>query len=120
MLIGALLGGCTSLPAKQHTGIYTIEVAGTNSMIPAIHEGELISITPCDYSRLHAGMVVAYQRASGATMIHRLIRSETFGWVAKGDHNQNYDHLTASMAELVTPENFIGIWIDSRDKRTWP
>ena len=122
LLAAALLGGCQSAPVAQahpQAGYFS-KVSYTGSMYPALKGGETIYVTPCAFDRLKTGMIVVYVNHSGLRYIHRLQLLKRDGWTVKGDANRAADYLVPGMDELVTPENFVGIWIDGRDKRTYP
>ena len=122
VLAAALLGGCQSAPTLQahpQAPFYST-VAFTGSMRPTLWGGEKVLIIPQDYAKLHAGQIVVYINFRGVQVIHRLVRQKPDGWTVKGDFNGAADYVVPGVDDLVTPENFVGIWIDSRDRRTWP
>ena len=73
------------------------------SMAPVYGDGSVLVTRPIDYRQLRAGMTVVYVSIEGHRVAHRLIRLEDHGWRAQGINNDTPD------AELVTPENLVGV-----------
>jgi len=72
-------------------------------MNPVYGENTMLVVHPIEYAQLQVGMTVVYQSRTGHRVAHQLIAKEKGGWRAQGLNNANQD------AELVTPENLIGV-----------
>lgn len=91
-----------SLIASRGEGRQAL-VGGGASMNPVYGENTMLVVHPIEYSQLKVGMTVVYLSKSGHRIAHQLISKESAGWRAQGINNANQD------AELVTPENLIGV-----------
>jgi len=78
-------------------------VGGGASMNPVYGENTMLVVHPIAYQDLKVGMTVVYLSKAGHRVAHQLIAKERGGWRAQGINNANQD------AELVTPENLIGV-----------
>lgn len=80
-------------------------VIATNSMLPAIHAGDVVVIEPPKPGHLQVGDVVSY-RLEGHIIVHRVKEVTTMGdqqrFIFKGDNNDSPDALS------VTPEQILG------------
>lgn len=72
-------------------------------MNPVYGENTMLVVHPIAYQDLKVGMTVVYLSKAGHRVAHQLISKERGGWRAQGINNANQD------AELVTPENLIGV-----------
>ena len=90
------------LLAARESGRDVLVGAG-ESMAPVYGDGSVLVIRPVPYEQLRAGMTVVYLNSEGRRIAHRLWRQETKGWRARGLNNTEPD------AELVTPQNLVGV-----------
>jgi signal peptidase I len=59
--------------------------AAGDSMYPAIRDGELVGIVPCDVSRVRRGDIVLAATTRGLTL-HRIVRISSGGIITRGDN----------------------------------
>ncbi len=90
------------LLAARESGRDVLVGAG-ESMAPVYGDGSVLVIRPVPYEQLRAGMTVVYLNREGRRVAHRLWRQEAKGWRARGLNNTEPD------AELVTPQNLLGV-----------
>lgn len=90
------------LLASMAPGRLTVIGAGP-SMLPVYGENTVLVLQKIEFSDLTAGMDVAYRKASGAIVLHRLVAKEGSGWRAMGLNNPVED------PERVMSHNLLGI-----------
>lgn len=88
--------------AARGEGRASLAGAG-ESMNPVYGDNTMLVVTPIAYEKLQAGMTVVYINKQGRRVAHQLIGKEKQGWRAQGLNNEVAD------AELVTPENLVGV-----------
>ena len=66
-----------------------------DSMHPAIRDGEMIDIVPCDASSLRRGDIVLAAMTRGMTL-HRIVRITSEGIITRGDNATDDDGIIAS------------------------
>jgi hypothetical protein len=75
-------------------GVSSRFVARGGSMSPWIRDGDLVTVTGGCQARL--GDVAAFRRGgSGRMTVHRLVRRESQGWIARGDRLERADGIVA-------------------------
>jgi hypothetical protein len=90
------------LLAALAPGRLTVIGAGP-SMLPVYGENTVLVLQKIDFEDLVAGMDVAYRKASGAIVLHRLVAKDGHGWRASGLNNPVED------PERVMSHNLLGI-----------
>lgn len=83
-------------------GRLTVIGAGP-SMLPVYGENTVLVLQKIDFEELVAGMDVAYRKANGGIVLHRLVARDGRGWRAMGLNNPEED------PERVTSYNLLGI-----------
>ena len=78
-------------------------VGGGGSMKPVYGDNTMLVVAPITFADLQAGMTVVYTNRLGRRVAHQLLSPTRRGWRVQGLNNQAED------AELVTPENLIGV-----------
>lgn len=78
-------------------------VGGGDSMKPIYGDNTMLVVTPINYADLQEGMTVVYTNRHGRRVAHQLLSPTRSGWRVQGLNNEAED------AELVTPENLIGV-----------
>ncbi len=76
---------------------------GGESMAPIYGENTTLVITPIEFDKLEADMVVAYRGKDGRRIVHRLAYRQGDRWFARGDNNSELD------PEPVTRDNLLGV-----------
>jgi signal peptidase I len=105
-------GGFLGLPGAQLQGILDAALsrgapvrfqARGFSMHPAIHDLDVVTVSPLPTRGLRAGDVIAFrQPASGALVLHRILRAGPEGLLVRGDNLPSPDG-------LVPPADVIGL-----------
>ena len=72
-------------------------------MKPVYGDNTMLVVAPIAFADLQAGMTVVYTNRLGRRVAHQLLSPTRRGWRVQGLNNQAED------AELVTPENLIGV-----------
>lgn len=82
-----------------------IRVEQTGSMAPALNPGDLVLVAQTPIDAIRTGDVIGVQAASGAVIVHRVERLESFGGslrvTTKGDANPTSESWTISRGESV-------------------
>jgi hypothetical protein len=81
----------------------TALIGGGQSMNPVYGDNTMLVTVPVAFADLKAGMTVVYLNRANRRVAHVLIAKEAKGWRAQGLNNPEAD------AELVTPDNLIGV-----------
>lgn len=100
-----------ALAMATKASAFTVEVTGTNSMLPTLHKGQRVECQMfIPYSYLKAGDIVVFKSVffRGGLIIHRLVRFQqagflhAAGWITKGDNNDKTD------PGLLIESNYVG------------
>lgn len=77
------------------------------SMEPLYATNTAIVIQSIDYEHIKKGMTVVYRKSSGLRVCHSVVGETTGGYLVQGVNNDVED------AELITPDNFIGVIVQA-------
>lgn len=73
------------------------------SMEPLYAPNTAVVVQEIDYNKLKKGMTVVYLKSNGRRVAHSIVGETRGGFLVQGINNDEED------AELVTPDNFIGV-----------
>lgn len=77
------------------------------SMEPLYATNTAIVIQQIDYEHIKKGMTVVYRKSTGVRVCHSVVGETTGGYLVQGVNNDVED------AELVTPDNFMGVIVEA-------
>ena len=77
------------------------------SMEPLYATNTAIVIQQIDYEHIKKGMTVVYLKSTGVRVCHSVVGETTGGYLVQGVNNDVED------AELVTPDNFMGVIVEA-------
>lgn len=77
------------------------------SMEPLYATNTAIVVQEIDYEHIKKGMTVVYLKSTGVRVCHSVVGETTGGYLVQGVNNDEED------AELVTPDNFIGVIVQA-------
>ncbi len=77
------------------------------SMEPLYATDTAIVVQEIDYEHIRKGMTVVYLKSTGVRVCHSVVGETKGGYLVQGVSNDEED------AELVTPENFIGVIVQA-------
>jgi hypothetical protein len=77
------------------------------SMEPLYATNTAVVVQAADYEHLKKGMTVVYLKSTGVRVCHTIVDETRGGYLVQGVNNDEED------AELVTPDNFIGVVIQA-------
>lgn len=77
------------------------------SMEPLYATNTAIVVQPIDYEHIKKGMTVVYLKSNGVRVCHSVVGETTGGYLVQGVNNDIED------AELITPDNFIGVIVQA-------
>ena len=77
------------------------------SMEPLYVTNTAVVVQEMDYEHLKKGMTVVYLKSTGVRVCHTIVGETTGGYLVQGVNNDEED------AELVTPDNFIGVVVQA-------
>ena len=76
-------------------------------MEPLYATNTAIVVQEIDYEHIKKGMTVVYLKSTGVRVCHSVVGETTGGYLVQGVNNDEED------AELVTPDNFIGVIVQA-------
>ena len=77
------------------------------SMQPLYAPNTAVVVQAIDYEHLKKGMTVVYLKSTGVRVCHSVVGETRGGYLVQGVNNDEED------AELVTPDNFIGVIVQA-------
>ncbi|MBI2496890.1 MAG: hypothetical protein HYV75_02825 [Opitutae bacterium] len=77
------------------------------SMEPLYATNTAVVVSAIDYEQIKKGMTVVYLKSTGVRVAHSVVGETTGGYLVQGVNNDEED------AELVTPDNFIGVIVQA-------
>jgi len=77
------------------------------SMEPLYASNTAIVVAAIDYEQIKKGMTVVYLKRTGVRVCHSVVGETTGGYLVQGVNNDVED------AELITPDNFIGVIVQA-------
>jgi len=70
------------------------------SMVPSLWDGDLVQVAPAGGRNILVGDVICYETSPGRLFLHRVIRRDGEGFVAKGD--------ALAFSEVISPRQVLG------------
>lgn len=92
--------------AKAMSGAHVLWGVG-KSMEPLYAHRTAVVVAEHDYEKLKKGMTVVYVKRNGMRVAHSIVGEAKGGYLMQGVNNDEED------AELLTPNNFIGVIVDA-------
>jgi len=101
-----LFGAVVALGIATLTGLVTLHVVASSSMVPALHVGDLIVAVSDELSPPNVGDVVIFAgtKLDGSAIgpfAHRIVRGgASEGWITRGDANPSDDPFVSGPVEI--------------------